>query len=241
MASVCACSDYFTVNDDGELCLIPGRQGLRQIIKFTDPGADQFEIADYPWAARIRVKVQAAGGGSAGANADTGTAVVRPGGAGGGYSESAMIAVSALGAVETVVVGAGGSGGSGNSAGTAGGNSAFGGLVTANGGDGSPANMPSGTEPSTANGVAGPFAGVGFIALGGGAGGSAIRLNEDYGVAGSGGDSFLGTGGLGRSGDGPGLGPRGFGGGAGGSTSLGGDSNAGGDGGGGIVIVEIYG
>lgn len=64
MASVCACGEYFNVDDTGELCLNPGTMGLRRVIVHKSPGTYQFRKADYPWLARIRVKVQGGGGGS---------------------------------------------------------------------------------------------------------------------------------------------------------------------------------
>ncbi|WP_371793819.1 hypothetical protein OIE91_11110 [Streptomyces albidoflavus] len=239
MASVCVCSDYFTINDAGELCLLPGRQGLRQVRVFSDPGTFTFRPGDYPWLSRVRVMCQGAGGGSAGANAAANQCIVRPGAAGGGYAES-VIQVSALGAVESIVVGAGGAPGTGNQPGAAGGSSSFGGLVIALGGDGGTANQTSGTTPNTASGVAGPFGGTGQQSSGGGAGGSAIRLSATQGVSGAGGESRLGHGGFSRGSEGVGSASRGYGGGAGGSLSYG-ASVAGFEGGKGIVIVELYG
>lgn len=239
MASVCACGEYFTVNSDGELCLVPGQQGLREVITFKNPGNFQFQKADYPWLARVQVKVQGAGGGSAGADAATNELIARPGGAGGGYGER-LIEAADLSAVESVVVGAGGIAGGTASAGGAGGSSSFGGFVVSPGGDGGSANMDSGTVPVTSNGIAGPFAGSGDWATGGGAGGGAIRLNGTWGLAGAGGDSHMGHGGFSRNSSGPGTAPRGYGGGAGGGLSTG-SSETGMAGGDGIVIIELHG
>ncbi|MFD4314975.1 hypothetical protein [Streptomyces sp. NPDC058548] len=240
MARVCACGEYFNVNDEGELCLNPGTMGLRQIVRFLGAGTYQFDKSNYPWVARVRIMVQGAGGGSAGAIADAGESVWRAGGAGGGYSES-LLDISLLGAVETVVVGEGGEGGIGNNPGTAGGSSSFGGLVIANGGAGSAAAMPSGTTPTTATGNAGPPGLTGQLAAGGGAGAGSVRLAAAVGIAGAGGESRLGHGGVGRSNQGAGTPTRGYGGGAGGAASY--DRNAynGGDGGVGVVMVELYG
>lgn len=262
MARMCTCDEFFTTDDDGDICLIPGSSSLRQIIKYSEPGRSTFDKADYPWLGRIRVMVQAAGGGAAGANAFPYAAgggdaygVSRAGGAGGGYSESNMISAASLAASVPVIVGAGGTGGNGNNDGTAGGDSRFGTIVTANGGDGSQATMPANSVGfNTAIGVAGPFAGTGFIAIGGGASKTAIQVGRfvfgpsavNYGVAGAGGDSHLGFGGRGQAVDADGSGPRGFGGGGSGAASLrradraDGPSRRGGDGGGGIVIVELY-
>ncbi|MFE0763675.1 glycine-rich domain-containing protein [Streptomyces smyrnaeus] len=239
IASVCVCSDYFNVNDDGELCLNPGTMGLRQTRYFKEPGTFQFAKDDYPWLARVRVLVQGGGGGSAGANAASNECIVRPGAAGGGYAE-AMVDASALGAVETIVVGAGGAAGTSNGAGGAGGTSSFGGYAVALGGDGSTAAQSSGTVPDAVQGTVGPFASSGDMASGGGSGAGGIRLSGTNGLSGQGGDSRLGHGGFPRTTDGPGTAPRGYGGGAGGALSLG-DSQPGFDGGAGIVIIELYG
>lgn len=239
LASVCVCSEFFNVNDDGELCLNPGMMGLRQTLFYKDAGNFQFEKADYPWLARVRVQAQGAGGGSAGSDAAASQCIVRAGGAGGAWAQS-LIDVAALGVVETVVVGAGGAAGGSNGAGGTGGTSSFGGFVIAAGGDGSAASQGSGTTPDTVQGTAGPFAGTGQWSTGGGAGGAGIRLAGTNGISGCGGESRLGHGGFPRSSEGVGTAPRGYGGGAGGSLSLGGDFN-GLEGGGGIVIIELYG
>jgi hypothetical protein len=239
MARACACETYFTVNPaSGELCLKPGTQGLRQTLSYA-AGTYTFNKANYPWLARVEVEVQGAGGGSAGANADAGEAVARPGGAGGGYSKS-LIDAADLPASVPIKVGAGGIAGSSTTDGGDGEPSSFGSLVIASGGGGGTNNMPSGTTPSTAQGIAGPFAGTGDFAIGGGASGSAIRLSGGAAMAGFGGDSQLGTGGLGRTTQGNGLGPRGFGAGAGGAVSFGGAVDGGG-GTDGRVIVHLYG
>lgn len=73
------CDTYFTVNDDGELCLKPGTVGLRRILTFKEPGTFQFEKTDYPWLARVKVRVEGGGGGSARANASKNECNVRPG------------------------------------------------------------------------------------------------------------------------------------------------------------------
>ena len=240
MASVCVCSDYFVVNDDGELCLVPGQQGLRQVLYFKEPGTYQFRKDEYPWLARVRARVQAAGGGAAGARAANDQLVARNGGAGGGYSE-ALIDVSALGAVETVVVGAGGSAGGADSDGGAGGNSSFGGFATANGGAGGTSGMTSGASMVCYSGIAAPPAGTGDWAQGGGKGGGTFRLTGFQGQSGEGGDSYLGHGGFQRSSDGGGGAPRGYGGGAAGAFARDGATSNGTAGGDGIVIVELYG
>ncbi|MBT3161528.1 hypothetical protein HTV80_00165 [Streptomyces sp. Vc74B-19] len=240
MARACCCDDYFTVDPvSGELCLQPGTMGLRDIVYFTNPGTALFRKADYPWLARVKVRVQGAGGGSAGANAAQNNAVCRPGAGAGAYGES-LIEASALGATETILVGTGGSAGTAGGDGGAGGASQFGGHVMAPGGAGGNSNMVAGTTPATSQGVAGANPGTGDLAIGGGAGGPAIRLSATYCLGGAGGDSQLGEGGLARSTQGTGLAPRGYGAGASGAVSLG-DGQIGGPGGNGIVIVELFG
>lgn len=79
MASVCVDDDYFDVGDDGRLTLIPGREGLRNILTFKTPGSYTFQKASYPWLARVLVRVQAGGGGAAGARANANQLVAHPG------------------------------------------------------------------------------------------------------------------------------------------------------------------
>lgn len=240
MAQVCVCSDYFVVDDDGSLCLIPGSMGLRKTLYFTDPGASTFEKADYPWLARVRVRVQGGGGGAAGAQADAGELVATIGGAGGGYSES-LIEASALGASENITVGAGGVAGDFDTDGGAGGPSSFGGSTVAPGGGGGTVGMTTGSTPAAFSGLAAPLAGTGDMRLGGGASGGALRLSGGEGQSGQGGESHLGHGGFQRSSNGGGGGPRGFGGGAAGAFARNNVTVQGSPGGGGIVIVELYG
>lgn len=239
---IALCTEYFTTNDEGDICLKPGTMGLREVVTYGTPGTYQFDPAAYPWLARVRAKVQAGGGGSAGAAAAANQSIWRAGGAGGGYGEG-LYEVAALGGPVTVTVGAGGAAaGAVNGGGGAGGNSSFGALLNALGGAGSPASMPSGSTGTTATGTAGPAAGSGgYYNSGGGSGTGAIRLTGSAGIGGAGGESHLGHGGASRSTAGVGIVPRGFGGGAGGSNSANGVAQAGRAGGGGIVILELYG
>jgi hypothetical protein len=159
---------------------------------------------------------------------------------GGGYSESFLDA-SALGASENVTVGAGGVAGDFDTAGGAGGPSSFGGFAVAPGGLGGTIGMTTGTTPAAFSGVAAPLAGTGEIRLGGGASGGALRLSGGEGQSGQGGESHLGHGGAQRSSNGGGGGPRGFGGGAAGAFARNGATVNGTAGGGGVVIVELFG
>lgn len=238
--AVCVCPDRLEVDELGRLCVIPGSLGLRERVVFPTPGVHVFNPAAYPWLVRVFVRVQAAGGGSGGAESQAGELVARPGGAGGGYSES-LLDVGTLGGPVSVTVGAGGAPGVGNNPGGDGGDSSFGTLVTALGGQGGSANMTSGNTPGTASGIAAPLAGTGGHIMGGGAGTGAIRLNGTQGMSGAGGDSHLGHGGFGRATSGPGTAPRGRGGGAGGALAIGVAAEDGAQGGTGIVIVDLYG
>lgn len=239
MARACVDEDYFTVTPGGELTMIPGAMGLQDTVIFSTAGNFQFQKADYPKLARVRVRVLGGGGGSAGADALPGQMIVRQGGAGGGYAES-IIEASALGAIENVVVGAAGTGGAvGNSPGTDGGGSSFGGFATALGGAGSDTLQASGLDANFTSGLSGPLAGIGDIAIGGGAGGGAMRLSEVVGMSGQGGDSQYGFGGRQLTFQSAGNQPRGFGAGGGGSMSTG-SAVAGANGSRGFVIVELY-
>ncbi|MDI9829677.1 hypothetical protein [Streptomyces sp. KAU_LT] len=240
MAAVCVDDGYFEVGDDGRLTLIPGQQGRRQILYFKTPGSFTFEKADYPWLARVFVRVQAGGGGAAGARANANQVVAQPGGSGGGYAER-LIEASALGATESIVVGAGGDAGTPTVDGGDGGGSSFGGLCTALGGRGGQAVMSSGAAPVCYSGTSGPLAGVGDWASGGGPGGGAFRLDGNQGQSGEGGDAMMGHRGWQRSSSGGGGAGRGYGAGAAGAFARDGDSVNGTAGSSGIVVVELYG
>ncbi|WP_242435885.1 hypothetical protein [Streptomyces sp. Root369] len=239
IASVCVDPEYFDVGDDGRLTMVPGSADLRAVLYFKTDGTFDFKKADYPWLSRIFVQVQAAGGGAAGARANANQLTAHPGGTGGGYAER-LVEASALGATETIVVGAGGSAGTPTVDGGNGGNSSFGGLVTANGGFGGQVVMSSGAAAVCHSGVAGPLAGIGDMAQGGGASGGSIRLDGGQGQSGPGGESRLGHGGWQRASSGGGGAGRGYGGGAGGALARDGDSVNGTEGSGGIVIVWLY-
>jgi hypothetical protein len=237
---VCVDDQYFDVGPDGRLTMVPGSLGLREIVYFKEAGTHEFNKAAYPWLARIWVQVQAAGGGAAGARANAGQLVAGPGGTGGGYAER-LIEASALGATETIVVGDGGSAGTPTVDGGNGGNSSFGGFATANGGFGGQVVMSSGAGVVCYSGMAGPLAGLGDMAEGGGASGGPIRLSGEQGQSGPGGDARLGQGGWQRASTGGGGAGRGYGGGAAGALARDGDSTNGTAGQGGLVIVWLFG
>lgn len=247
MVNICTDPNYFTVKD-GQMGLTPDAFGVDQVLHFrtakgkeTETVKVKFEKGKYPRAAKFLVRVQAGGGGSAGADSGTGVdgeVVARSGGAGGGYSEALLTWDQVPNSV-TIQVGGGGKGGSGNAKGGAGGNSAFGSLVTANGGNGSANSMKSGTTQVAHSGTAGPKAGKspGF-GVGGGAGGGCWRFSKNEGVSGEGGHSMMGRGGLQYAIDGSDP-AEGFGGGAGGALAEGGKAVKGRDGRPGIVTVMV--
>lgn len=250
MAAVCADGDAFSVDEKGLLTLKKGVTGLRQMKVFrADESPAQFRKADYPWLSKVFVRVQAAGGGSAGA--DTGSdkdhRIYRSGAGAGAYGE-ALIDVAQLGDTETVVIGAGGKGGSGNQDGGAGGGSSFGGIVTVEGGPGSPASMDSHTATRFHSGTPGARAGSSpGWSTGGGAGEGCVRIDitegdgnqKATGQSGAGGDSMMGFGGAARSVNGSSIG-EGFGWGAGGAANGVEGASKGANGGNGIVVCYLY-
>jgi len=168
----------------------------------------------------VVVEVQAGGGGG-------GTSRGGGGGGAGGYSKK-LIAVSTLGATETVTIGAGGA------AETFGGNSSFGTHATATGGGG---------EISDGIGGLGGIGSGGDINLGGGDGASlqliSNDINNDSGSGGTGGTSHLGGGGKGGFNKTNGEDGNVYGGGGGGGGGFDGEY-IGGAGAAGIVIVTEY-
>lgn len=241
MAKACVDSTFFDVDPaTGELTHRPGSTGMRQILYFRNVGVFQFNKADYPWLANVRVRAQAGGGGSASTGPTVNSCAAQPGAAGGGYAES-FLPASALGATESVVVGQGGNGGVSGGDGNAGQNSSFGGHVIAIGGAGSPSPMTAGTTPIFFSGIAGPTGGTGQLVIGGGAGGGPGRVDATQAYSGEGGDSHLGHGGGRRASAGDGTTGRGYGWGAGGSMNRN-QSNpvSGAAGGDGIVILELF-
>jgi len=139
------------------------------------------------------VVVELVGGGGGGGGVHPSTDHGSGGGGGGGYSRKKIDAAS-LGATETVTIGAAGSGGSGDNDGTAGGTTSFGSHLSATGG-GLGTKGASGGVNGT-GGAAGSGTG-GDVNIGGQAGEGATTLSTALYKAGSGGDSLLGSGGLG--------------------------------------------
>jgi len=243
MARVCVDSNYFTILPSGELSMVPGSMGLRQLVVFSATGNSQFIKANYPGLARVRVRVIGAGGGGGGSIANNGEAAVSGGGGGGGYSES-IIDAAVLAAIEIVTVGVGGAGGVGNSDGASGNPSSFGPHVQSLGGGGGPYTMTSGTTPSTVVGGAGASVGVGQVTVPGGPGHSALRLSNLAATSGRGGDpgGAYGTGGPARSNNGTGPNAVGRGGGGAGAAAVGigaASNQTGGMGSAGLVLVEL--
>jgi len=146
-----------------------------------------------------RVFVQMWGGGGGGSHRTSGSNVVQ--GGGGGEYIAGWFSVDDLSATETVTVGAGGT--AGGSSGGVGGNSLFGDLITANGGEGATSSSGSGIARRAGGGQ---FLLEGFY-------GSATTPDAFY-SGGSSGNSVHGGAGGGESG-------------AGGTSVFGGDGGAG--------------
>jgi hypothetical protein len=214
-----------------------GRLFLQQV-RFTASGA--FVKAGYPTARLARVRVQAAGGAGGGAPA-TGAGVVSCGNGGqaGAYAES-LLDVSTLAASVTVTIGAAGTSAAG-AAGSNGSPSSFGTHVVAGGGVGG-AVVPAGGTPFATTMSAGAPPMTGDITAAGGYGTHGIRLGSAAGqvVAGTGGSSILGGGGMPGANAAGGTG-TGYGSGGGGASRY--PSSAalsGGSGAPGIIIIDLY-
>lgn len=142
----------------------------------------------------VVVEVQGGGGGSGGCAATAaGQAAIGVGGAGGGYGSKRI--TSGFSGV-TVTVGAGGAAGAaGNNAGGTGGTSSFGALLSCTGGaggsGGDAASIPS-VRPTSAFPAGGAPTGHDFGAVGGAP--EHCSSVSNVGIAGSGGDSFMGKG-----------------------------------------------
>lgn len=196
-----------------------------------------------PKAKRIIVEVQGGGGGGAGTNSPSVMSSASGSGASGAYAKGVFDNPT----TQTVTIGSGGTGGVDNPAGNgnAGGQSSFGSLITAVGGNGGQA-MTADTGVLSAS-IAGAvpaiqFTGANIFGRGCGMPGLSVRLSAGVSYSGNGGDSQMGAGGLGirgqsRGGDGTGPGAGGAGANVNGGVA---GSYTGGNGAAGIVIVWEY-
>jgi hypothetical protein len=241
--------EILTAADTNEFLVNNGYQ-LREIVYFTSSGT--FAKADYPWLQAIRVKVCGAGGGGGGAGTTgAGQIAWAPSGAGGAYAESFITDIAGLSASVTVTRGSGGAGGAaGVNNGSAGGNSSFGALVTANGGNGGIGRsaVTSTSGSLLEGGASGATSATGdFTIPGANSGISRAAGLSNAIVHQPNGGSFLTPGnfdifnGGSLGADGPagrGIGDGGFGG---ANAASQGSGRAGGTGANGIVILELYG
>lgn len=208
-------------------------------LRFTSVGTATFTKATYPWLAAVRVTC-VGGGGVGGQCGATGAGEASMGGGGGGGGTAfRTLAVGSVPTSVTVTVGAGGTGVSD------GGNSSFGSLVVAGGGEAGDSRPAS----AAAFGVEGGAGGTAIVSDYGASGtaGTAGFGSGQLGFSGNGGASHLGGGGKGRittSGTQrrQGFGGLVYGGGGGGSINAASASpfTPGGAGAQGIVIVDLY-
>jgi hypothetical protein len=195
----------------------------------------------------VVVEIVGGGGGGGGTSATTGTSGGAAGGGGGEYSRK-KIAVTSLGATESVTVGNGGSAGAANGSGGGGGTSSFGSHASASGGSGGGGGAGNATQSSHFQGGVGGVGGSGGdITIEGGHGIWSWKGAGVDAIGGRGGNAGLGFGGGGRAtrvtGNSAANGNSGnlYGGGGGGGASNGTGGNAtGGIGAVGIVIVYEY-
>ncbi|EMB1708074.1 carbohydrate kinase [Escherichia coli] len=196
-----------------------------------------------PKAKRIIVEVQGGGGGGAGTNSPSTMSSASGSGASGAYAKGVFDNPT----TQTVTIGSGGTGGVDNPAGNgnAGGQSSFGSLITAVGGNGGQAmTADTGVLSATIAGTVPTvqFTGANIFGRGCGMPGLSVRLSAGVSYSGNGGDSQMGAGGLGsrgqsRGGDGTGPGAGGAGANVNGGVA---GSYTGGNGAAGIVIVWEY-
>ncbi len=198
--------------------------------------------------AYIEVELQGAGGGGAGATATT-NAQAGGGGGGGGYIRFTMTAAQ-VGASASFSLAAGGAGGAAGSAGTTAGVSSFAGWNAA-GGLGAQLPAPEYTSGASIGGPGGGYGtgtGVLLIYRQGAAGSPGYWHSATDVLGGTGGDSYLGSGGYGGSrvplSSGAAVvgaqGGSGYGGGGGGAGTYGGGAPTGGNGGPAFLVVRAY-
>jgi len=193
----------------------------------------------------VIIEVQAGGGGGGGAGYTSNSTVsLGSGGGGGGYAKTKLTVAAATGA--TVTVGSGGAGGSiAPTSGTAGGNSSFGALCVTVGGSGG-FGQAQATPPFTATGVVGGSVSTptpNILSIPGGSSSPGFAVSTGSCVGGNGGNSALGTGGLGAGNNNiSGNAGRGYGGGGGAGVSQNSPSagQAGSAGSSGVVVVWEY-
>lgn len=240
MATACVDPDDFEVSEGtGQLSIRRDQLGFRQRLVFATAGTTNFDPSAFPNLQRVNVRVIGGGGGSAGATAAAGQAIARPGGSGGGYSET-LVQRSAMPGIVLVTVGAGGTAGAAaNGGGGDGEASSFGTFAVAPGGFGSTALQTSGTSVDVASAPPGPNPGTGNITTGGQPGFNGIRFSGTEAMSGHGGSTPLGAGGRGTGFQATGQVGTGAGSGAGGAVSTG-AAQAGAAGRPGIVIIDMH-
>ncbi|MFG3602570.1 glycine-rich domain-containing protein [Micromonospora chersina] len=211
----------------------PGKPPGVLVQRFTQSG--KFTVpAGARWIRAYGVGAGAGGGGVTGVSGGNGAG---GGGGGGGYCES-LFAAADLAAEVTITVGVGGAGGAFGT-GAVGGDSSFGGLWTAGGGQGGGPATASAGDTGGGRGTGGTAAGGNVLNAPGGYGALGKTLDNRHLFVGRGGDSLLGHGGpapVSTSGNGPDA--EGHGGGGAGAIA-GAVSRAGGKGFGGLVVVEV--
>lgn len=187
--------------------------------------------------AAVRVRLVGGGGGGGGVTNAASSAAAAGGGGGGGFAEKWITA--GLTDTVAVIVGAAGAGGAtGANNGIAGGDTSFGGYLSATGGAGG-TSMTAGTSPTTGAPGAGGSGVGGDINLPGCSGERGIRSSGTVVIGARGGDSQLGAGAV-NQGNNDGSDGLGYGAGGGGGVTISTISRAGGSGTPGIVIVEEY-
>lgn len=217
--------------------------GFRHLttVYFTTGGT--FLKGDYDGFRAARVRMVGGGGGGGGAATTDANWAAGGGGAGGTYAESFLLD-AAIGVSIPVTIGAGGAGGVGFDGGATGGESSFGTLVEAAGGNGGVSEQNLDGEQGV-NGGTGVNTGVGDIIIPGGDGDNAMSdTNAMIINMPTGGESVLGprtgcnasTGGV----DGTSAAPYGGGGSGAFNDANEGATRTGGNGSDGIVIVDVF-
>lgn len=184
------------------------------------------------------IVVECLGGGGGGGGAASGASLigVARGGRGGGYCRKYL---NTLAANYSFVVGSGGNGGvAGNNQGQSGGDSTFGSILVAKGGEGGIGGVAS-TAPSMVSTGAVTITGTtgGDINIQGYSAGLAFSLSETNGIGGNGGSSPFGAGGMGGLNGSDGKDAMGYGNGGGGACAINSIDRAGGNGTQGIIVI----